>query len=609
MRMKTWLAPLLLLAVLSVLTGAGAAVEPGVYDSALLINWTDQAFREAFGVEAAAFVPADPQPMTYIVSCGNVIDPRTGRESETNWTYLHRTEPACTEDVLESVSDLSAFSLTLTDDPNRATYLASVSYKYQRDGVFNYTQADARISMYKGVLTVTLKNMVTGQSAKATRDCWCFPESSIEVSVLAEGIGGQFFAGPKPLNSREISAFNDLLGLGIDALYNWEDDEGGGVCITKYLGQTDKGTLQLPEVIHGKPVTGIGKDALSQGYFTGVRLPETLTHIDDRAFASCWYLTGVELPETLTRIGADAFNNGGLKKISVPDSVKELGTGAFSACRDLRSVRLPAGLTEIPDSLLWGSGITAVEIPEGVTRIGKSAFGGCENLKSLRLPESVRVIGDSAFSSCKALGEVVCEGEIELLDHGAFSQCERLSSIRFMKGVKRVGEYAFSSCGKLKSMDLQGLESLGDAAFRWDTGLVSVTLPETLTSIGDLPFGDHGPVGESYANPTGLTLTVGEGSYAHSWAVEEDMKYTAVPPPTEEEKMAVRYPPLARGDRGEGVRALQQALIDMGVLEGAADGSYGPKTAAAVSAAQQAFGMEAYGVASALFQARLYEGK
>lgn len=50
-----------------------------------------------------------------------------------------------------------------------------------------------------------------------------------------------------------------------------------------------------------------------------------------------------------------------------------------------------------------------------------------------------------------------------------------------------------------------------------------------------------------------------------------------------------------------------KAASDLGCLENTADGSYGPKTADAVSAAQQAFGMEADGIASALFQARLYD--
>lgn len=46
-------------------------------------------------------------------------------------------------------------------------------------------------------------------------------------------------------------------------------------------------------------------------------------------------------------------------------------------------------------------------------------------------------------------------------------------------------------------------------------------------------------------------------------------------------------PALAAGDKGDGVQALQQRLIELGFLTGKADGSYGKKTSAAVLAFQQ----------------------
>lgn len=54
---------------------------------------------------------------------------------------------------------------------------------------------------------------------------------------------------------------------------------------------------------------------------------------------------------------------------------------------------------------------------------------------------------------------------------------------------------------------------------------------------------------------------------------------------------------LMRGDINEDVRVMQQALIDMGYLEGAADGNFGRKTEAAVGAYQAAMGLRATGIA------------
>ena len=51
---------------------------------------------------------------------------------------------------------------------------------------------------------------------------------------------------------------------------------------------------------------------------------------------------------------------------------------------------------------------------------------------------------------------------------------------------------------------------------------------------------------------------------------------------------------------------LQLRLRELGYYNGRADGGYGPMTASAVKKAQQAYGMEATGIADDAFQQRLY---
>lgn len=60
---------------------------------------------------------------------------------------------------------------------------------------------------------------------------------------------------------------------------------------------------------------------------------------------------------------------------------------------------------------------------------------------------------------------------------------------------------------------------------------------------------------------------------------------------------------LKQGSRGTAVRQLQQNLIGLGFLEGAADGSYGSKTKAAVKAFQSEFGLTPDGSAGTATQA------
>ena len=63
---------------------------------------------------------------------------------------------------------------------------------------------------------------------------------------------------------------------------------------------------------------------------------------------------------------------------------------------------------------------------------------------------------------------------------------------------------------------------------------------------------------------------------------------------------------MRRGSRGDNVRRIQQALINMGYLSGNADGSYGSKTEAAVRDFQWKNGITQSGVATMFTQAKLF---
>lgn len=59
---------------------------------------------------------------------------------------------------------------------------------------------------------------------------------------------------------------------------------------------------------------------------------------------------------------------------------------------------------------------------------------------------------------------------------------------------------------------------------------------------------------------------------------------------------------VGRGSDKEAVKALQQALIDLGYLTGAADGQFGSQSAKAISAFEKAMGLKETGSADALLQ-------
>ena len=78
---------------------------------------------------------------------------------------------------------------------------------------------------------------------------------------------------------------------------------------------------------------------------------------------------------------------------------------------------------------------------------------------------------------------------VNTLPFGTFYSCRSLTSITLPDSLTSIGDYAFASCTSLTSINLpDSLTSIGNGAFSRCTSLTSITLPEGLTSIGDFAF-------------------------------------------------------------------------------------------------------------------------
>lgn len=76
----------------------------------------------------------------------------------------------------------------------------------------------------------------------------------------------------------------------------------------------------------------------------------------------------------------------------------------------------------------------------------------------------------------------------------AFSRCTGLTFVTIPSSVTSIGEYAFWGCTALTSVIIpSSVTCIGGNAFRGCTGLTSVTIPSSVTSIGNEAFRElHG---------------------------------------------------------------------------------------------------------------------
>ncbi len=146
-------------------------------------------------------------------------------------------------------------------------------------------------------------------------------------------------------------------------------------------------------------------------------------------------------------------------------------------------------VTTIGNGAFSGSdGITSVTIPEGVLRIESNAFNSCDNLASVTLPETLTSIGVCAFSYCKSLKIIKLPASLEKMESSAFSG-SGLTEIAIPEKITELELNMFQFCFDLSQVTLHNsLTRIGASAFEGTTSLEAISLPSSLTEIGDYAF-------------------------------------------------------------------------------------------------------------------------
>ena len=159
------------------------------------------------------------------------------------------------------------------------------------------------------------------------------------------------------------------------------------------------GDVVLPE-----GVTSINSHTFSRSNINSIKIPESVTSIEPRAFWGCGNLTTINLPKKLTRIPNSVFANCvKLKKITIPNSVNEIGESAFSSA-GLESITIPENVTEIGVQAFATSKLKEVifltkQLVNAERSGYNSSFWSAKNLEYVSFPNGFKVISTSSLKA------------------------------------------------------------------------------------------------------------------------------------------------------------------------------------------------------------------
>ena len=148
---------------------------------------------------------------------------------------------------------------------------------------------------------------------------------------------------------------------------------------------------------------------------TTLVIPTSITEIKEFSFEGCGSIKNIVFHNNVTKIGREAFFNcGNIETLTIPDSVTAIDDWAFYWCSGLESVTIGTGVKNIGWEAFYECySLKTVVFADGATVIGDRMFGGCSALTDVIIPNSMAFIVANAFHRCSSLENIYYKGTME----------------------------------------------------------------------------------------------------------------------------------------------------------------------------------------------------
>lgn len=289
------------------------------------------------------------------------------------------------------------------------------------------------------------------------------------------------------INSDDVATLRKMAGFMPENVpSDWAES---GETISDYGHDTPLGNCAVLDLSEAHLVKG------GKSYYTDERLGDTyLIESDGKAnkymFDRCYKLVSLTLPNELKRLPRQFVSRCPLLvNLQIGNNVSTIDAYSIHENPYLLSLTIPEGVTTMGRDACESNGIEELTLPNSLNTIDYFTFANNTNLKTIHFGTGLKDIAWGAFKGCSGLENLdLSTSNIENIQSYAFSECTSLSSVKFPSSLRQIYGNAFSQNSALQAVTFNdGLDGIGGSAFS-NTGLTTVTLPNSLTYLGSSAF-------------------------------------------------------------------------------------------------------------------------
>lgn len=250
--------------------------------------------------------------------------------------------------------------------------------------------------------------------------------------------------------------------------FQYEILPNGKARITGYTGK--QASITIPESINGYVIAGIGKLERNSSVTT-LGIPASVEDIEGNPFEDFSSLKAIAVDNNNTSFVADegvlyTFDKKELvcypsqsvnKAFVVPSETKVIGENAFRGS----------------DNLVF------VEISEGVEVIERDAFACADGITDIYLPKTLKQIDGNPFAFSFGLTSI----SVDPLNSNFYAQ----DGVLFNRTEKALQAFPHNKSIEHYTIP-EGVRSIGENAFNYHSGNISITFPRSLREIGSRAF-------------------------------------------------------------------------------------------------------------------------